>query len=276
VAGEYRLYQDLASWWPVISPPGEYADEAAYLAEVFALARAPAGPSPAAPSLAAQSPAAQSGLPAGACGPLTVLDLGSGGGHLAVHLASRFRMTLVDQAEPMLAVSRRLNPGCAHLRGDMRTLRLGHAFDVVLVHDAAGYLTTPGELSQVVATAYAHCRPGGLGVFVPDHVADTFRPVSGQGGGRADGREARFTERTWDPDPGDGWVQAEYEFTLREADGSTEVVREVHRLGALRRHTWLDQLRQAGFEPQPRPRPAPDVRLGAPRNLFIGRRPVPG
>ena len=28
----YRLYQDLAPWWPLISPPAEYAQEAAYLA----------------------------------------------------------------------------------------------------------------------------------------------------------------------------------------------------------------------------------------------------
>jgi hypothetical protein len=37
--GEYRLYQELADWWPLISPPGEYAAEAAYLAGLFDTAR---------------------------------------------------------------------------------------------------------------------------------------------------------------------------------------------------------------------------------------------
>ncbi len=35
---EYRLYGDLAPWWPLISPPGEYAAESAYLAAVLAAA----------------------------------------------------------------------------------------------------------------------------------------------------------------------------------------------------------------------------------------------
>jgi len=33
--GSYRLYADLAEWWPLISPPGEYRREAAYLAAVL-------------------------------------------------------------------------------------------------------------------------------------------------------------------------------------------------------------------------------------------------
>jgi len=32
MTGEYRLYQELAGWWPLISPPSGYADEAAYQA----------------------------------------------------------------------------------------------------------------------------------------------------------------------------------------------------------------------------------------------------
>ena len=32
---DYRLYRDLAGWWPLISPPEEYAEEAAYPAAVF-------------------------------------------------------------------------------------------------------------------------------------------------------------------------------------------------------------------------------------------------
>jgi hypothetical protein len=149
----------------------------------------------------------------------------------------------------MLAVSRRLNPECEHIHGDMRTIRLGRTFDAVLVHDAIDYVTTQDDLRQVIETAFAHCRPGGLAAFVPDHVADAFRAITGRGGGSdGSGRQASFEEWTWDPDPADDWVQAEYEFLLRSADATVQVVRETHRLGAFSRATWLRLLADAGFQ----------------------------
>jgi SAM-dependent methyltransferase len=240
--GEYRLYQDLAGWWPLISPPEQYADEAACVAAALA---------------AAQIPVRE------------VLDLGSGGGHVAAHLKDRMTLTLVDLSEQMLAVSRQLNPECAHQQGDMRTVRLGRTFDAVLVHDAVDYMTTEAELGQVIETAFVHCRPGGAAVFVPDHIAENFQAATGGGGGGdAAGRHASFRERAWDPDPADSWIQAEYEFVLRAADGTAQVIRETHRLGAFSRPAWSRLLAGAGFEAditgQAAGRPA--------RNLFIGRR----
>jgi SAM-dependent methyltransferase len=257
-AGEYRLYADLAQWWPLISPPAEYTAEAAYLAALLRAAWAAGGPAPAPPG-----------------GRRTVLDLGSGGGHNAVHLKAHADLTLVDLSTDMLAVSRQLNPECEHQAGDMRTIALGRSFDAVLVHDAVDYMTAEDDLRQVIATAFAHCRPGGLALFVPDHMAETFEAGDGGGGGREPGgRQASFTERTWDPDPGDTWVQADYEFWLRDADGTTRVVRESHRLAAFRRAQWHELLTEAGFtvtEPGPGPR-GPGTRR--PRNLFVARRPA--
>lgn len=239
--GGYRLYRDLAGWWPLISPVEEYEEEAAWLAGVLGSAPVPVR---------------------------EVLDLGSGGGHIAVHLKDRLALTLVDLSGEMLSVSRVLNPECAHHQGDMRTVRLGRRFDAVLVHDAVDYMTSEDDLRQVIETAFAHCRPGGVAVFVPDHVAETFRAGGGQGGGDdASGRQARFRERTWDPDPADTWVQAEYEFILRGAGGEAEVVRETHRLGMFGRDRWLRLLTNAGFEAEPQA-------AGGPRNLFTGRRPA--
>ena len=254
--GDYRLYTDLADWWPLISPPEEYVQEAAHLAAVFGSATPPVR---------------------------EVLDLGSGGGGVAAALKGRFALTLVDESEEMLAVSRTLNPECEHIRGDMRTIRLGRTFDAVLVHDAIDYMTREDDLRQVIGTAYAHCRPGGLAAFVPDYTAETFQPASGGGGGGRDaaGRQASFREWTWDPDPGDDWIQSEYEFVLYAEDGTVEVVHEAHRLGAFRRDTWLRLLAEAGFEPQPEPGgetgPAPGAGPGAGGalrgHLFLGRRP---
>jgi hypothetical protein len=69
----------------------------------------------------------------------------------------------------------------------------------------------------------------------------------------------------------------EYEFTLREADGTVQVVREAHRLGAFRRELWLRLLADAGFEPEARFADENQAGRGAdegmPAHLFIGRRP---
>ena len=149
-----RLYQELAEWWPLLSSPEEYSDEAAFYASVLKEA----------------------------CDPTDVLELGSGGGNNASHMKAEFRLTLVDSSEEMLAVSRRLNPECEHAVGDMRTVRLGRTFDAVFVHDAICYMTTEEDLRATFETAYVHCAPGGAAVFCPDYVRETFRPGTAHGG----------------------------------------------------------------------------------------------
>jgi SAM-dependent methyltransferase len=93
----HRFYDDLAVWWPLISPPEDY-EEAAFAATVLRSA-----------TITVQD----------------VLELGSGGGHNTVHLKASFAMTLVDLSEEMLRVSLQLNPECDHRCGDMRSVRLG-------------------------------------------------------------------------------------------------------------------------------------------------------
>ena len=245
-SGGYRLYAELAGWWPVISPPAEYADDAAIISAIFASGARPVR---------------------------TVLDLGSGGGHVALHVKGGRSMTLVDMSAEMLAVSRQLNPGCEHVEGDMRTVRLDRRFDAVLVHDAIDYVTSRDDLGRVIATAFAHCHPGGLAVFAPDHTAETFRPGTGGGGGHdGTGRQASFRERTSDPVPGDDWILAEYEFTLRGADGSVQVISEAHKLGSFRRDTWIKLLEAAGFAAELQAGARRGNGAGAARVVFVGRR----
>jgi ubiquinone/menaquinone biosynthesis C-methylase UbiE len=82
----------------------------------------------------------------------TMLELGSGGGNNALHLKKHFRLTLTDLSPEMLALSATINPECEHIRGDMRTLRLGRQFDFVFVHDAISYMTTAPDLRRAVKT----------------------------------------------------------------------------------------------------------------------------
>jgi SAM-dependent methyltransferase len=240
----YHLYSDLADWWPLISPPEEYTEEAAFAASVLGQAARPVR---------------------------EVLELGSGGGHCASHLTAQFAMTLVDASSQMLAVSQRLNPDCPHVVGDIRTIRLGRDFDAVFVHDAVSYMTSEADLSQAIETAYAHCRPGGIAVFVPDHTAETFEPGTGYGGiDGTDGRAARYLEWAWDPDPGDTWTVTEYAFLLREPGGAVRTVHESHRLGLFGQGTWLRLLETAGFRTRAVTEETSEDRQ--PRELFTGLR----
>jgi hypothetical protein len=184
-------------------------------------------------------------------------------------------MTLVDLSEDMLAISRRLNPGCEHRRGDMRTVRLGREFDAVFVHDAVDYMLDEDDLRRAAATAYAHCRPGGRALFVPDHTREIFEESSEHGGDDApDGRGARYLGWTWDPDPADSRVRTDYVFLLRTADGTVRSVHETHVTGLFGRDVWLRVLTEAGFTAQAVTEP--DVVDRTPRDLFIGDRPAAG
>lgn len=206
----YRFYDDLAGWWPLISPPEEYAEEAAYTASLIATAAVPVR---------------------------EVLE-------------------------------------CTHHQGDMRTVRLGRRFDAVLVHDAVDYMVTEADLRLAVATAFAHCRPGGVAVFVPDATRETYVDDTDHGGHDGpDGRAVRFLDWTWDPDPTDSWVLTEYAFLLREPDGTVRSVHETHRLGLFGAEEWLAMLSGAGFAPRGVTEETSEDRT--PRQIFVAHRPSP-
>lgn len=199
-----------------------------------------------------------------------VLELGSGGGRNASHLRAHFTMTLVDLAEDMLKVSRELNPGCAHLAADMRELRLDRSFDGVLVHDAIGYLRELGDLRKAIRTAYRHTRPGGVALFMPDHVWEHFVSETECGGGDAeDGSGIRYLAWSWAPDPEGRSVRTEYTFTLRSAEGQASTSHETHVTNRFTLREWLTLLEE-GFAPESVRETMSEDRT--PRTYFVGRR----
>ncbi len=221
-----RLYGDLAPWFHLLTAPEEYADEAAIYVALLA---------------------------EGARGSVrTVLELGSGGGNNASHLKGRFDMTLTDLSPEMLALSRSINPECEHVVGDMRTLRLGREFDAVFVHDSVDYMTTRPDLRAAMATAFTHLRPGGVAVFVPDHVRERFEPRTSHGGNDDGKRGLRYLEWDWDPDPDDETYLVDFALLLRQEDGSVRLEHDRHECGVFARLTWLGLLGEVGFEAEAR------------------------
>jgi hypothetical protein len=222
-----KLYTTLADWWPLLSGPDEYAEEAAFYAKCLL----GAGDSPAE----------------------TLVEFGSGGGSNAFHLKQHFPLTLVDLSPEMQAVSRRLNPECEHLTGDMRTARLGRQFDRVFIHDAICYMTTAEDLRRAIETAFIHCRPGGAALFAPDFVRENFRPNTDHGGSDDEHRGLRYLEWMWDPDPADSTYTVDYAYVLREADNQVSVEHDRHIEGLFPRAEWLEILNAVGFQPEALP-----------------------
>jgi SAM-dependent methyltransferase len=226
VTARPRLYGDLASWFHLLTSPEEYAEEAGIYRQLLV----------------------------GAAGePIrTVLELGSGGGNNASHLKRHFDMTLSDLSPEMLELSRTLNPECEHVEGDMRTLRLGREFDAVFVHDAIDYMATRDDLRAAMETAFVHCRPGGVALFVPDFVRERFEPRTSHGGNDGPTRALRYLEWDWDPDPEDDTYVVDFAVLLRGEDGTLRVEHDRHECGVFARETWLGLLREVGFRAESR------------------------
>jgi SAM-dependent methyltransferase len=238
-----RLYDDLAPWYRLLDPPDDHADEAAAFARALE--------------------------DVVGNGPASLLELGAGAGHNAVHLKRRFRCTLSDPSEGMTALSRALNPECAHVPGDMRTLRLGLTYDAVLVHDAVMYMTSAADLRLAAETAFVHTRPGGAAVFAPDCTRETFveatELIEGDDGARA----LRCLEWSWDPDPADDTFRTEYVLLLRNGS-DVAALHDGHVEGLFTRAVWEETLTAVGYRVDTFARPIGD---GVSDEVFLARRP---
>lgn len=224
---EPKLYGELASWFHLLSAPPDYAEEAEFARSLI--------------------------LEESAAPPVTLLELGSGGGNNASHLKAHFKMTLSDLSQRMLDLSRTLNPECEHIQGDMTTLRLANTFDAVFIHDAIMYMTTERALHLAIETAAVHCKPGGVCLFMPDVIRETFVSLTTHGGHDSksgDGRSIRYVEWTFDADPSDTTYTVDFAYLLRERTQPLRVVHDTHVFGIFPRDTWLGLLHAAGLTPR--------------------------
>jgi len=217
-----RLYSEFASWFHLLTPPSSYVEEAEFIRQIL--------------TSSSRSPIA------------SVLEMGSGGGNNASHLKAHFTMTLTDLSPAMLDESRRLNPDCEHIQGDMCSMRLGREFDAVFVHDAVCHLTTRDDLAACMKTAFVHCRPGGVALFMPDSVRERFQSAVHHGGHDGDGRSIRYLEWSFDRDPSDNMYTVDFAYMLREGKGPVRVEHDTLVMGLFSSEEWLTWLRDTGFD----------------------------
>jgi SAM-dependent methyltransferase len=216
---EHRLYTDLASWWPVLRPPENYVEETAYALNLL--------------QQAADAPLQ------------SLLELGSGGGHLAHWLPAQLHVTLVDLAPDMLTASRALNPDREHVLGDMRNLNLERTFDAVLLHDAVCYMNTEEDLRAALATAASHVRPGGAVLILPDAVADDWQPGTEAYANRVGDRQASYLE--WQHSQEGSTVTCDYVFLFKDGDNPVFSARDTHVVGLFDRATWWRLIGSVGL-----------------------------
>ena len=217
-----RRYTDLAEWYPLITGPEEYEEEAAFYTHTI--------------------------LSATVDPPQTILELGSGAGANAYHYKQHFQtVTLSDLSPQMLEISRQMNPDCEHVEGDMRTMRLNRQFDAVFVHDAVCYMVEPPDLQAVATTAFVHLGEGGVALFAPDQTLDTFTASVESGGRDRQDRSLRYIIWTSDEDPNDGRYLYECAYLLHERGVWPRCIHEAHECGLFSRQQWLEVLSRAGF-----------------------------
>ncbi|MFO7729432.1 MAG: class I SAM-dependent methyltransferase [Spirochaetia bacterium] len=104
----------------------------------------------------------------------TLLHFGCGAGGHDRLFKRYFTVTGVDLSLGMLDKAREANPEIEYIEGDMRTIRLKHQFDAVVIPDSIDYMATTDDLRQAVHTAALHLRKGGV-LLIVCSTAEQFR-----------------------------------------------------------------------------------------------------
>lgn len=181
-------------------------------------------------------------------GAARILDLGCGTGRHCFLLAEMgYEVTGVDMSAEMLAVanarlaSQSVQPAppdphpplVSFHRGDIRTVRLGRTFDLVVsLFHVMSYQTTNDDLAAAFATARSHLKPGGVFIFDcwygPAVLTD--RPVVRvKRLEDADIAVTRIVEPVMHPEK--NLVELNYQIMARDKkSGAVEEVQETHRM----------------------------------------------
>ena len=245
-----KLYHQIAPWWPLISPPEEYEEEAGiYRRHLLD---------------------ACDGSP-----PRTILELGQRRRPQRLPSQGAFR----DDSRRPVAAHAGHEPAAqprmpahsgrhAHRapRPDLR-LRL-HPRRRGLHDHPRGPARRHRDRPPPLPTRRR--RPSSL----PTTCARTTGPAPTAAAATEKTRAPHYLECSFDPDPNDTTITTDYAFVLRSKGGSVEVVHDRHITALFPRTEWLRLLTEVGFEAEAVPCDHSEIEPGE-YELFVCRRPQP-
>lgn len=190
-------------------------------------------------------------------GAKTILNLGCGSGRHDRCLTDRgYAVTGVDLSKEMLTSAREAatgNGALEYVQGDVRSVRLGKTFDVVIsLFHVMSYQISNDDLMAALATAHSHLKPGGTFIFDcwygPGVLTD--RPSV-----RVKELEDKVINvtRIAQPvmHPNENVVDVNYRVFLRDkASGNVREINETHRMRYLFFPEVDLMLTSSGFKPQ--------------------------
>ena len=100
----------------------------------------------------------------------TLLDVGCGTGLHLKYLKDDFECTGVDVSKSMLKIARKNVKGVTFKEADMKTLRIGKQFDVIIcMLSSIGYVRTKLSLEKTIQNFAKHLKKGGLVMVEPSY-----------------------------------------------------------------------------------------------------------
>lgn len=198
----------------------------------------------------------------------TLLDVGCGTGRHLELFRREFTVAGVDVSPAMLSIARRrLGRGVPLTRGDMRTFRLGHTFDVVVcLFSAIGYLNRKADRDRAIANLIRHVAPGGVAL-----VEGWVRPSRWRGDSISldsyDGPDCKVA-RVTHAFRRAGFSVLDMRYLIAEPRRPVRYYAEEHHQALVDSKDMLDSFRRAGFRSR--------VILSGPyrdRGLYVGVRP---
>jgi ubiquinone/menaquinone biosynthesis C-methylase UbiE len=105
----------------------------------------------------------------------SLLDVACGTGLHLKHLKDDFVCTGVDVSKSMLKIARTNVKGVTFKEADMKTLRLGKQFDVIVcLLSSIGYVKTAASLEKTIQNFSRHLKKGGLALIEPSHANSAY------------------------------------------------------------------------------------------------------
>lgn len=175
----------------------------------------------------------------------TLLHLGCGAGGHDYTFKKYFKVTGIDISKEMLKIARKRNPEVIYHCGDMRNLGLKESFDVVVIPDSIGYMTTFRDLEKVVSVAYKHLNPGGI-LLVVAHTAEDFKENNFVYTGFKGDTEITIFENNYISDKSETIYEATLIYLIRRK-GKLRIYTDCHKIGIFKIKNWLDLFKKTGF-----------------------------